>query len=85
MRGKGALADEVIIFGAHLDHLGMGEFGSRSGPGQLHPGADDNASGSAAILMLAKSLREAYDQLPEGEAARSILLVGFDARRRARV
>jgi hypothetical protein len=77
LRGKGALADEVIIFGAHLDHLGMGEFGSRSGPGQLHPGADDNASGSAAILMLAASLKAAYEEMPEGADARSILFVLF--------
>ncbi len=43
LRGKGSLADELIVIGAHLDHLGMGDFGSRSGPGELHPGADDNA------------------------------------------
>ena len=77
LRGKGALADEVIIIGAHLDHLGMGDFGSRSGPGTLHPGADDNASGSAAILMLADQLKDSYDALPEGTDARSILFILF--------
>ena len=79
--GRGALKDEWIVIGAHLDHLGVGLYGARdrSRVGQLHPGADDNASGSAAILMLAESLREAYEQLPEDASARSILLVGFDA------
>jgi peptidase M28-like protein/PDZ domain-containing protein len=77
LRGKGALADELIIMGAHLDHLGMGEFGSRSGPGELHPGADDNASGSAAILMLADQLKAQYDALPDGAEARSILFILF--------
>ncbi|MCR9247501.1 MAG: M28 family peptidase [bacterium] len=79
--GRGALKDEWVVIGAHLDHLGVGLYGARDRKriGQLHPGADDNASGSAAVLMLAKSLREAYDELPDGASARSILLVGFDA------
>lgn len=77
LRGKGALADELIIIGAHLDHLGMGDFGSRSGPGELHPGADDNASGSAAILMLADKLKAQYDAMPAGAEARSILFILF--------
>ena len=79
LRGKGALADELIVMGAHMDHLGMGEFGSRSGPGELHPGADDNATGTAAIIMLAEKLRADYDALPEGTDARSILFLAFDA------
>jgi len=70
---------EVIVIGGHLDHLGMGYFGSREGGGKLHPGADDNASGSAGIIMLAKSLSEAYKALPESASARSILFVGFSA------
>jgi Zn-dependent M28 family amino/carboxypeptidase len=77
LRGKGALAEELVIIGAHLDHLGMGEFGSRSGPGELHPGADDNASGSAAILMLADKLKAEYDAMPQGAEARSILFILF--------
>ena len=79
LRGKGELADEWIVLGAHLDHLGMGYFGSRSGPGELHPGADDNASGSAAVLMLADKLAKYYAELPEGAPARSILFMGFSA------
>jgi len=77
--GKGDLADETILIGAHLDHLGMGYFGSRSGSGELHPGADDNASGSAAILMLAEELTERYAELPEDADARSIVFMCFSA------
>lgn len=77
--GKGLLADEIVVLGAHLDHLGNGEFGSRSGPGPLHPGADDNASGSAAVIMLADRLAKAYAELPADADARSLLFVGFSA------
>ncbi|PIE23473.1 MAG: hypothetical protein CSA62_07600 [Planctomycetota bacterium] len=75
--GKGALADEIVVIGAHLDHLGMGQFGSRSGGGELHPGADDNASGVAAILMIAEKLRKEYDAMPAEASARSILFLAF--------
>ena len=77
--GRGALADEYIVIGAHLDHLGMGEFGSRTGPGKLHPGADDNASGSAGIILLAQKLSASYAALPADADARSILLMTFSA------
>lgn len=79
LRGRGDLADEWIVVGAHLDHIGMGYFGSRTGSGKLHPGADDNASGSAAILLLADLVKRSYDQLSEGEDARSVLFMCFDA------
>lgn len=71
--GRGALADEYIVIGAHYDHIGRGAYGSRS-PGSrlIHPGADDNASGTAALLELAR--------LFEGRrAGRSLLFVGFSA------
>lgn len=77
--GKGDLADEIICIGAHLDHLGWGEFGSRSGPGEIHPGADDNASGSAAMIMLAERFTRYYDSLPEGASARTIMIQCYDA------
>ncbi|MBC7690808.1 MAG: M20/M25/M40 family metallo-hydrolase [Methylotenera sp.] len=48
-----------VVIGAHLDHLGMGSEGSlepsKSG---IHPGADDNASGIAALLEVARTLKE---------------------------
>ncbi|MEO1278732.1 MAG: M28 family peptidase [Planctomycetota bacterium] len=77
IRGVGELADEWIVIGAHLDHLGMGYFGSRSGPGELHPGADDNASGTAALLLIADRLGAAMAN--STEPRRSILIMGFDA------
>jgi len=78
IRGVGELADEWIVVGAHLDHLGMGYFGSRSGPGELHPGADDNASGSAAVLLLAEVLTQRLAEMAGDEPRRSLLLMTFD-------
>ncbi|MGA1392934.1 MAG: M28 family peptidase [Phycisphaerales bacterium] len=77
--GRGGLENEYIVIGGHLDHLGFGDFGSRRGAGNLHPGADDNASGSAGVMMLGKSLKQAYDALPPETPLRSILFMGFDA------
>jgi len=77
--GRGSLKDEFIVIGAHLDHLGFGEFGSRRGAGNLHPGADDNASGSAGVMLLAESLKDAYDALPAETPLRTIVFIGFDA------
>ena len=59
---------EYVIIGAHYDHIGHGEIGSlaRKGEeGQIHNGADDNASGTAVVLELAATLREAYQEHPE--------------------
>ena len=55
VQGKGA-SDEVIIIGAHYDHLGYGEFGSlyRGEAPRIHNGADDNASGIAGLIELAQ-------------------------------
>lgn len=77
--GRGALKNEIVIVGAHLDHLGMGYFGSRGGTGNLHPGADDNATGAAAVIMLAERLMKHYASLPPDQPARSIVCVGWDA------
>lgn len=48
--------DEYVIVGAHYDHLGMGDqFSLDANPkGKIHPGADDNASGSAGVMELAR-------------------------------
>ncbi|MFK7959818.1 MAG: M28 family peptidase [Phycisphaerales bacterium] len=77
LRGKGDLADEYVVIGGHLDHLGMGYFGSRAGAGELHPGADDNASGSAGILLIAQRMAEEWEALGD-TPRRSVILVGFD-------
>jgi hypothetical protein len=48
--------DEYIVIGAHYDHLGLGEQYSMapSEAGTVHPGADDNASGTAGVIELAR-------------------------------
>jgi len=49
------LKDESIIIGAHYDHLGRGGEGSLAQrEGEIHHGADDNASGTAGVLELAR-------------------------------
>ena len=57
VQGTNSAAREVIVVGAHYDHLGFGPAFSLA-PGEqkyaLHPGADDNASGVAVLLELAR-------------------------------
>ena len=59
---------EYVVVGAHYDHIGYGEIGSLAGKdeaGQIHNGADDNASGTAVVLELAATLSEAAQAHPE--------------------
>lgn len=80
LRGKGALADEFLVIGAHYDHVGYGEFGSLAGAtGTIHPGADDNASGTSGMLLMARKLAEMYSKLPADASVRSVLFLGFSA------
>lgn len=73
LEGAGPLAQETIVLGAHYDHIGRGEFGSRKANSQeIHNGADDNASGTAAVLELARRLT-ARGQPP----ARRLVFIGF--------
>jgi hypothetical protein len=67
------LKKEFIIVGAHFDHLGMGGGNSMyRGEPAIHNGADDNASGTTALLELAQKLT--------GEKLkRSLLFIGFSA------
>jgi aminopeptidase YwaD len=60
--------DEYIIIGAHYDHLGYGNVDSLapSQIGKIHPGADDNASGTAGVLELARLLAPRKGQLQRG-------------------
>lgn len=48
--------DEIIVVGAHYDHLGTAPkmFGGGSGKAEIHNGADDNASGTSGVLELAR-------------------------------
>jgi hypothetical protein len=58
-RLPGVRGDRAIVIGAHYDHLGHGGEGSLAPDalGQIHNGADDNASGTAAVLELARRLK----------------------------
>ncbi len=52
-------SDEIIVIGAHYDHLGYGGFGSlHRGEAAIHNGADDNASGVSIILESARILKQ---------------------------
>jgi hypothetical protein len=79
--GRGTLAGAWIILGAHYDHVGDGASGSlsREAGRRTHPGADDNASGTASLLLAARLLREAYRRAPADADLRSIALVAFTA------
>ena len=48
--------DEIVVIGAHMDHIGYGPSMSRTpNRREVHPGADDNASGTVALIELAKA------------------------------
>jgi len=59
LAGAGKLKDEVVVVGAHYDHLGFGGPGSFV-TGKIHPGADDNASGTAGLLLLAQRFAQRH-------------------------
>lgn len=69
-----ARRDEYVVIGAHFDHLGNSPTFAmdRSRGFVLRPGADDNASGTAAVLELAR-------RFADRGTRRSILIVNFDA------
>jgi len=52
------LRDQRVVIGAHYDHLGFGHFGAldRQAEGKVHPGADDNASGTAVLMEVARRI-----------------------------
>jgi len=68
------LAREVVIVGAHYDHLGLGGEGSLEpdAVGVVHNGADDNASGTSGLIEVARRLA-----MRDREPARSILFLAF--------
>ena len=65
------LESEYIVIGAHYDHIG---YEYRNGRRIIYPGADDNASGTAALIEMARY----FSQNPES-AGRSIIFIAFDA------
>ena len=78
--GRGPLAEQTIVVGAHFDHVGMGGYGSLA-PGTIavHNGADDNASGTATMLAAAKQLTEL---LKDHACHRKIVFVAFTGEER---
>ena len=71
------LKDEIIIIGAHYDHLGFGGPGSGSRTPDtiaIHNGADDNASGVAGIIQIAQKMANA-DKKPK----RTVIFMSFGA------
>lgn len=68
------LDSEAIVIGAHYDHLGRSARFSlaASSTGQIHHGADDNASGTAAVIEMAKSAAADRNSFP-----RSLVFVTF--------
>ena len=67
-----ALRGEFMLVGAHYDHLGLGGFGALDpdSTGRVHNGADDNASGTAALLEIGRLLAHR-------RPARTVVLVAF--------
>ena len=81
LEGDGALANETIVIGAHYDHLGYGPFGSRRPESrEVHNGADDNATGTAAIMELARRFANRDDK-----PARRLVFIAFTAEERGLV
>jgi Peptidase family M28/PDZ domain len=54
LEGAGPLANEIVVIGAHYDHLGFGGPGSKAKGKTIHPGADDNGSGTTSVMELAR-------------------------------
>jgi hypothetical protein len=75
VEGEGPHADETIVIGGHYDHLGMGAYGSRAGGRkEIHNGADDNATGTAAVIELGRRFANA-DKKP----GRRLVFIAFTA------
>ncbi|HYH85552.1 MAG TPA: M20/M25/M40 family metallo-hydrolase, partial [Pyrinomonadaceae bacterium] len=67
------LKNETIVIGAHYDHLGRGGEGSLAArEGEIHHGADDNASGTAGLLELARLLSQEKQRL-----RRTVVFIAF--------
>jgi hypothetical protein len=75
--GKGELAKEAILVSAHHDHLGINPELIKAGKDGIYHGADDNASGCAALLLLAQALHVDRDALPA--SCRTVIFASFDA------
>ncbi len=83
LEGEGPLADETIVIGAHYDHVGRGSTGllsrilSGGSKDSIYNGADDNASGTAAMIEIARSLNARPQKL-----GRRVVFIAFTAEER---
>jgi len=77
--GRGDLAGQYIVMGAHYDHVGYGRDGGANpnNVGEIHPGADDNASGTSGVLIAMDKLTKIYEDAPADQPLRSILFMHF--------
>jgi hypothetical protein len=75
--GKGDLAREAVVVSTHHDHLGTDPDLLKAGKNGIYHGADDNASGCAALLLLAEALHADRDRLPASH--RTVIFASFDA------
>ncbi len=77
VEGSGPLAKEIVVVGAHYDHLGYGGRSSRAKTGikEIHHGADDNGSGTTTVLELARRFAQ---KMPK-RAGRRIVFMTFSA------
>ena len=71
----GERTDEFVAIGGHYDHLGYGAYGTNEGRGQVHNGADDNASGTSVVLAAAEAFAKAGTKPP-----RSMIFICFTGR-----
>lgn len=78
VEGQSGLDGETIVIGGHYDHIGFGGYGSRARErkGEVHNGADDNATGTAAVLEMAR--RVALGPTPK----RTIVFICFSGEER---
>ncbi len=76
--GKGPLSEETLVLGAHYDHLGYGGSGSLAftSKKEIHNGADDNGSGTAVLVEVARQLALRHTQQP---LPRRIVFIAFTA------
>jgi len=64
--GRGKLANDVVVIGAHYDHLGYGgEHSMKPNVHAIHNGADDNGSGTVSVLLIAGRMSELLKDAPE--------------------
>ncbi len=78
VRGEGPHADEYIVIGGHYDHLGFGGYGSAApGRREIHNGADDNATGTAGVVELARRFAQS-----DTKPGRTLVFIAFSGEER---